>query len=782
MAIDFLNNINLNKNELQNVVIHPQGSPPGTPTEGQIYYDSSGGDQRPYFYNGSSWISLLNSSTISFTVNVNEQENNLIPFVADGETTAGNYGLEMNTLFHYRPETGLLTTTGLTATGAINAATVTTSGKIIVNDATDATTTANGSLQTVGGLSVAKDVVTGAHVGIGKNLSLYSDSSVFKMGVNDDFTISHDGTTGATIAGTPVNITGGGASTWKTEAGAITIDAEAAGIILDGHTGVSIQSSNSGEVDITSAANIDINAGTGVTIDGTTISIDGTDDVNLSVTSSTDGEDLTIAQIGAHDSSIIITAAGTGADAVKIDATAGSMLIAPNLIDGKTLKIGPAGATQIVLTPHGTPGSERIDITNAEGTADNAIKIDAVAGGLTLAAGNDSLIIDADGTDADALQITSAGGIDMTSAGSGLDIDITATGGKVNVAATEDGANAIYLHANGGTTETIKVHADQGTGAGSIELTSDVGSIDINAGDNITMDASDDITLTTATADGLITLHSAYEAGQAILIDANAHAGSILDIDAGILDIDTQGVASIDSGGTLSLATANPGVAVTIGNSTSEVTIGDNLTVTGDLTVSGTTTTVNSTTVTIDDPIFTLGGDSAPASDDNKDRGIEFRYHDGSSALRGFFGWDDSATEFTGYTAATNTAEVFSGTRMNANFGVGTFTSLDVSGNIDIDGTITGNGFNAALAKTFTLNDAESAGNNVSSENNGAASSYFTITHGMGASRNYKVEVVQVSDYATVFADVTRPSNETIRVTFATDVDLGDYLALVTKC
>lgn len=83
--------------------------------------------------------------------------------------------------------------------------------------------------------------------------------------------------------------------------------------------------------------------------------------------------------------------------------------------------------------------------------------------------------------------------------------------------------------------------------------------------------------------------------------------------------------------------------------------------ISGDLQVDGTTTTVNSTTVTIDDPIFTLGGDTAPASDDNKDRGIEFRYYD-SSAKIGFFGYDDSASQFTFLTDATNTSEVFSGT------------------------------------------------------------------------------------------------------------------------
>lgn len=92
------------------------------------------------------------------------------------------------------------------------------------------------------------------------------------------------------------------------------------------------------------------------------------------------------------------------------------------------------------------------------------------------------------------------------------------------------------------------------------------------------------------------------------------------------------------------------------------VSITSGLTVGGNLTVNGTTTTVNSTTVTIDDPIFTLGGDTAPTGDDNKDRGIEFRYYDTQARL-GFFGYDDSAGKFVFLTAATNTSEVFSGTK-----------------------------------------------------------------------------------------------------------------------
>jgi len=98
-----------------------------------------------------------------------------------------------------------------------------------------------------------------------------------------------------------------------------------------------------------------------------------------------------------------------------------------------------------------------------------------------------------------------------------------------------------------------------------------------------------------------------------------------------------------------------------LNNAPGDLLVSGNLTVTGNTTVNGTTTTVNSTVVTIDDPIFTLGGDTAPGSDDNKDRGIEFRYHDGSARV-GFFGYDDSSGFMTFLKAATNSSEVFSGT------------------------------------------------------------------------------------------------------------------------
>mgnify|MGYP003131953685 CR=1 FL=1 len=133
-----------------------------------------------------------------------------------------------------------------------------------------------------------------------------------------------------------------------------------------------------------------------------------------------------------------------------------------------------------------------------------------------------------------------------------------------------------------------------------------------------------------------------------------------------------------------------------------------NLTVGADLIVNGTTTTVNSTTVTIDDPIFTLGGDTAPGSDDNKDRGIEFRYHTGSTAKIGFFGFDDSAGKFTFIPDATNTSEVFSGTAGTIVANVEGNVTGDLTGNVSGATTVTGTTLIGKLKKTasdteFTL-------------------------------------------------------------------------------
>ena len=61
MAINFLNNLDLNKNQLQNAVVQVLATAPSNAVEGQIYYDSS--DNNIYFYDGTAWASFSGDIT-----------------------------------------------------------------------------------------------------------------------------------------------------------------------------------------------------------------------------------------------------------------------------------------------------------------------------------------------------------------------------------------------------------------------------------------------------------------------------------------------------------------------------------------------------------------------------------------------------------------------------------------------------------------------------------------------------------------------------------------------
>ena len=114
----------------------------------------------------------------------------------------------------------------------------------------------------------------------------------------------------------------------------------------------------------------------------------------------------------------------------------------------------------------------------------------------------------------------------------------------------------------------------------------------------------------------------------------------------------------------------------------STVTITGDAVVSGTLTVNGTTTTVNSSTVQVDDPTFELG-DPGISSDDNLDRGIKFNWHNGSAKKTGFFGYDDSASEFVFIADATDNSNTFTGTASNLRVG-------DIAGGAIVGTSLTG--------------------------------------------------------------------------------------------
>ena len=97
-------------------------------------------------------------------------------------------------------------------------------------------------------------------------------------------------------------------------------------------------------------------------------------------------------------------------------------------------------------------------------------------------------------------------------------------------------------------------------------------------------------------------------------------------------------------------------------NRTIQVGLPNDVTITGNLTVQGTTTQVDSTVVSLADPVFVIGDNVA-----TQDRGIEYKDSDGSDT-QGYFGFSRAQNAFTYIPDATNTSEVFTGAAGDAVF------------------------------------------------------------------------------------------------------------------
>lgn len=164
--------------------------------------------------------------------------------------------------------------------------------------------------------------------------------------------------------------------------------------------------------------------------------IDITSNADIDITTTgTSGEDITISNSGG---SVIVSATEDIADAIIINATTGGIDITADGASAKDL--------DLVCTSGSTNLSAGEDI-------EDAIVINATTGGINIIADGDSA----------------------------KDLDLSCTNGSVNITSGEDDAGAIYIRANGGTADVIKIHADTGNTATSINIVSDVGGITLNS-------------------------------------------------------------------------------------------------------------------------------------------------------------------------------------------------------------------------------------------------------------------------------------------------------------
>lgn len=308
-----------------------------------------------------------------------------------------------------------------------------------------------------------------------------------------------------------------------TNAASIEINSTAGGLTLAGGLGtadaVNITASTAG-------GGIDIDSSTGGFIVDTTgaISLDGAAASNFTVTGA--GVDVSVISVSG---SININAGEAAADAINVDSTGGFDLDA---------------ALQV-----------NIDSAQAAATAVRIVASNA-GGGIDIDAGTTGIAIDTTG----AFSIDGAAASNVTTTGAGVDLTLASVLGSVLVSSTEDAALAIRLHANGGTSETIQIHSDLGTGVGSIGLLSDVGGITLRA----TGLASADAINLEAVAGGVdvdaalqINIASSQAAATAIQLTASDAAGGITL---------TSGTGNINAaGGNLKIASTGKGLQIKSG-------------------------------------------------------------------------------------------------------------------------------------------------------------------------------------------------------------------------
>ena len=351
------------------------------------------------------------------------------------------------------------------------------------------------------------------------------------------------------------------------------------------------------------------------------------------------------------------------------------------------------GSAAVTISNAGVTGAAAgtgISVSSATGnvTISNTGVTGAVAGtGISVSSGTGNVTITNTGVQSLTLTATTNGGLAVSGAG---------TTGALSKAVTLDFSNLTGVSAAIGDLVAIGDVSDSNlpkdaTVGSVLDLISGDVNVDSNGTSSIAAGAIVDADIASNAAITVTKLAAFTISGHTLgnnlsTLTIGTGLGGTSYNGSGAVTITNTGVTQVSSGtgisvtsGTGNVTITNTGVQSLAGTANEievvtaatgavqiglpdNVTIGGNLSVVGNLTINGTTTTVNSTTVAIQDPIFTLGGTAALGSDDNKDRGIEFRWHNGTTAKTGFFGFDDSISRFTFIPDATNSSEVFSGT------------------------------------------------------------------------------------------------------------------------
>jgi hypothetical protein len=223
-----------------------------------------------------------------------------------------------------------------------------------------------------------------------------------------------------------------------------------------------------------------------------------------------------------------------------------------------------------------------------------------------------------------------------------------------------------------GRNTNTNAYINSGMAVGLLELIHNSTKIQINASDEVVIPQS---TVASSTSSGALRVAGGVGIGRSLFVQENiVQVGGTYSTLAATYNLINTTATTVNFAGAAT--------TLNVGATSGSTTVRNNLSVAGNLTVQGTTTIVDSTVTNIADPIITLGGgagNAAPTVDDNKDRGIAFKWvNNGGTTSTGFFGYDDSTGFLTYIQTATITNEVVSGTKgaVDANLAGGTAMSL----------------------------------------------------------------------------------------------------------
>jgi len=411
-------------------------------------------------------------------------------------------------------------------------------------------------------------------------------------------------------------------------------------------------------------------------------------------------------------------------------------------------------------------------VLSLTGTA-SEVEVSASAGNVTLSLPS-TINADTSGNAATATKLATARTITL--------------GGDVSGSASFDGSSNITITA--AINSQNAVSSITGT-ANEINVSGSVGAVTLSLPDTINANlqglaASATYAVTAGTANAVAANSVALGTGTTGDYVAGATAGTGISVsgsggEGSSLTIANTGVISLSGTANEVTVSASAG-AITIGLP-DDVTIGGSLVVTGDLTVSGSTTYLNTATLQVEDNKVVLNSNATGAP--TTDAGIEIER--GSAANAELF-WDESEKKWTSNNGSASYALSLEGHTHSASaitdFTTAVETAIDghlvgsnsvsiSSGSVDI--TLSGAASASFLTKTsglavdkvsleaalvtdgFTRKASANVGN-------GSATT-FAITHNLN-SRDAVVNVYDNSTYETVEVDVVRTDANNVTVTF----------------